>query len=856
MDCIVVSHTHWDREWYRTYQASRGRLVDVIDRLLELLEADPGYRFVLDGQSIVLEDYLEIRPDRRDALAAAGAAGRVSVGPWYVQPDSLLPSGEAHVRNLLEGRRVAERVMPAASRVAYTPDSFGHPAQFPQLFAGFGLDGFTYWRGDDRATEALGPVWRWRAPDGSEVTAIQLVGGYGPAADALGDVAATVGRLIRYVEHGPRSGGRVLLMNGSDHLPPDPTIGEVVTQLAEQTGWTVRRGLLEDFVDGLDVPPGSAHQGELLGASTANLLPGVWSTHVPVKLANRAAETELSAWVEPWAALGLVAGAPDERSSLRAAWRDLLANHAHDSLGACSADAVVAQVQARLDDARDFAQATSSRLLERLAGMPVDRAVPWTDELDMAVFNPSPHPRTDVVRFAVDTYPLYASHAEGVDLHPLALASLVQPGFTVDGAPARLVPVGGPDRVRLLTMQQPIDVEFVVADVPAFGWRRLHLAPGAAADDEVDDGRTIANDAVSLSVAEDGTLDLRLGDRTWRGLAGIVDEGDRGDVYDFEPVVGDPGSTAPRVTVERRRHTSGIEVLHVTRVLDVPAGLAEDRSRPATPTVAVTVGVEARIVPGVDRVDLVVRVDNTARDHRLRLRFPSGAPVGTFRAATTFDVADRTTAAVDDTGWKQRAPRTFPHQGWVAVNGLTVVAAGLPEAEVTPAGDLLVTVVRATGWLSREDLASRPEPAGPGLPTPSAQCQGMIEARLSLLPHGSPRAATDAETGLRAVVAGPTPMVAPERSLLTLEPATLLLSACKPAEDGDGIVVRVLNPTDGAVAASVRLGVELTSAVAVRLDEVTEVGGGSVDQDGAEIRFEVGAHALRSIRVHPAGWPS
>jgi len=98
MECLLVSHTHWDREWYRTFQLFRARLVDTVDRVLDLVAADPGYRFLLDGQSVVLEDYLEIRPHRRDELVAACTEGRLAVGPWYVQPDSILPSGEAHVR--------------------------------------------------------------------------------------------------------------------------------------------------------------------------------------------------------------------------------------------------------------------------------------------------------------------------------------------------------------------------------------------------------------------------------------------------------------------------------------------------------------------------------------------------------------------------------------------------------------------------------------------------------------------------------------------------------------------------------------------------------------------------------------
>src|SRR5262249_49895270 len=165
MHCVLVSHFHWDREWYRPFEAFRARLVDAIDRVLDLLEEDPGYRFLLDGQGIVIEDYLAIRPGRREALERGVRERRLAVGPWYVQPDALLPSGEAHVRNLLLGRAVAGALGPV-SKVAYVPDSFGHPAQMPQVFAGFGLGVFVYWRGNGDELDRLGEAYRWIAPDG------------------------------------------------------------------------------------------------------------------------------------------------------------------------------------------------------------------------------------------------------------------------------------------------------------------------------------------------------------------------------------------------------------------------------------------------------------------------------------------------------------------------------------------------------------------------------------------------------------------------------------------------------------------------------------------------------------------
>ena len=154
MRCLLVSHFHWDREWYRTFQAYRARLVDAVDSVLSALDEQPDFHFVLDGQTVLLEDYLALRPERRDALARGVRSGRLAIGPWYVQPDSLLPSGESPVRNLLLGRSVGEAFGPV-SRVAYVPDSFGHPAQMPQLFAGFGLGPFVYWRGDGDALERI-----------------------------------------------------------------------------------------------------------------------------------------------------------------------------------------------------------------------------------------------------------------------------------------------------------------------------------------------------------------------------------------------------------------------------------------------------------------------------------------------------------------------------------------------------------------------------------------------------------------------------------------------------------------------------------------------------------------------------
>jgi len=853
MDVILVATTHWDREWYRTFQAFRSRLVDTVDRVLDLIDGDDGYTFLLDGQAIVLEDYLEIRPDRRADLERRVREGRIEIGPWYVQPDSLLPGGEAHIRNLLEGRRVASEIGPV-TKVAYTPDSFGHPAQFPQLFAGFGLNHFVYWRGNDNEIAELPAEYAWTSPDGTAILACHLWLGYGNAAGLPQDIDEAVKRLTKAVEElsARTTSDRVLLLAGTDHQPPDAHTGAVCDALANATGWNVRRGLLTDFVDGLTTDDRPAFHGELLGGRIANLLPSVWSTRTYLKIANRRCETQLDGWAEPWSALGRVLGLPDERPGLKAAWRLLLQNQAHDSICGCSQDAVHEQMLGRYDYAFEIARETAKRECERIAGLDVTRRIDWSDAITLAVFNPSPHTRTDVVRFPVQGFPPF-DNSRRHSIHPLNWINMrPDQGFEVaqdapsgaprDWQPARKIAVETHDRVRIINEQSDFDVEFVASNVPAFGYKTFSLKPSDGHPEAVDEGRTITNGNITVEANPDGTLNVEFDGIRYERLLYFENFGDRGDSYDFDPVPGD--WKVGDVRIERATHDNGVQVLRIKRYFAVPR-LNEDRISRSDISHYLQIDIEVRVARGVDRVDVHLKVHNEATDHRVRMLFPTEVATENFRAMTTLDIATRSTAPRDGSQWLHVAPATFPAQGWIEANGLTVVAPGLNEGEVTEDGDIKVTLLRSVGWLSRMDLKTRPSHAGPALPTPGAQCVRDFETDISLL-HGDARAARDAELGLLAVAAGATPLASPDETLVEVEPPDVLLTALKPAEDGQGFVLRVLNPTDEAREAVVRFGFDIAAALAVRLDE--EASGDPIALAGRELRVDVPPHALRSVR--------
>ncbi|HEY8217846.1 MAG TPA: alpha-mannosidase, partial [Acidimicrobiia bacterium] len=225
----IVPHTHWDREWYAPFQSFRIRLVGLLDELLDLLERDESYeRFLLDGQTVVVDDYLAIRPDAAERLAKLAAAGRLQIGPWMVLMDEFMVSGETMIRDLQLGIARATE-LGAVMEVGYLPDMFGHVAQMPQLLRLAGFDHAVVWRGVP-ATIDRTAFW-WSAPDGSRVRAEYLYGSYSNGRDLPPDAPGLVRRAHGYeAELGPAvlPGGGLLLMNGTDHQLPQAYLGDVV----------------------------------------------------------------------------------------------------------------------------------------------------------------------------------------------------------------------------------------------------------------------------------------------------------------------------------------------------------------------------------------------------------------------------------------------------------------------------------------------------------------------------------------------------------------------------------------------------------------------------------------------------
>ncbi len=379
----VVCHTHWDREWYLPFEAFQDRLVEVMDEVLDLV-GGPYPHFHLDGQTALVDDYLQRRPERAGEVAAHIAAGRLSCGPWVTLADTFSVSGESIVRNLQDGMARA-RTLGGCCPVAYLPDQFGHASQLPQILAREGFEWAVVWRGVPAAVTRTS--FRWRSPDGSEVSALYLPFGYGQGKDLPADpaqLAARLGAEMHRSEPFLAPDEPLLLMAGDDHQRPCAALPDLL-RAAGGAGRQARITSLREHVAARTRPVQEV-VGELRSAARANLLPNTYSVRVHQKLARARAEHLLERYAEPLAAVVLADDYPE--AELGRAWHLLHLNAAHDSVCGCSTDEVARAVDSRTAAAAALAEDVAARALARLA---CGHRAPG-----VLAFNPSPFPRAGI----------------------------------------------------------------------------------------------------------------------------------------------------------------------------------------------------------------------------------------------------------------------------------------------------------------------------------------------------------------------------------------------------------------------------------------------------------------------------
>ena len=763
----IVPHTHWDREWYKSYQDFRLALVELVDTLIPLLERDASYpHFMLDGQMAVVDDYLEVRPEAEERLRALAAAGRVSMGPWYILMDEFLASGETIVRNLQMGL-LRGAAFGGTMDVGYLPDMFGHIAQMPQILRLAGFNDAVVWRGVP--SQVTRNAFVWEAPDGSAVRTEYLPVGYSNGAALPDDAKALVRRTADHLnEVGDLITGDLLCMNGSDHLMPQPQLGRVVAEANDlQDDLHFEVTSLQHYLESTATHDLVRVRGELRSGFRANMLMGVTSNRVDVKRRGALAERELERRAEPLAALFQPAEAYPSRL-LDLAWKEMVRNSAHDSICACSVDDVVDAVLHRYAEARAIAVGLADRALKAFA---LSLAEPG-----VSVLNASPRARSGVVELVVPADgpapaqvqvlsertglpgsmmldantvrtvlgmlqgPKISDDAwvqeikiedteEGIDV-TLSVGTEERPNVPIAEAKQDLYTRLGanPDVMVRVAMEQPSTRKIVArtGEVPGYGWAPFEAVALAHPVEvsEAEGSVALANGLVRVEI------DLASGTFALDGVPGygrLVDGGDLGDSYNYSPPQQDSSVEVPEsvaVRIDERGPVRGRVRITATYVWPDHVD-GSSQARIGAQRVDVDTEVELRADEAVLRV--ATTFVNPSGDHRLRVHLPLPEAARQSHAESAFTVVTRGLTAegrADEYGLP-----TAPSQRFVTAGRLTVAHEGVCEYELVDIDDdgariLALTVLRSTGMLSRLGMAYRPFPAGPLTPVEGLQMRG------------------------------------------------------------------------------------------------------------------------------------
>lgn len=819
-DVHLYLHTHWDREWYRSFEGYRYRLIRSLKNILAHLESHPERKFLLDGQTVVLEDYLALYPEDAQTLTTLITEGRLDIGPWYVLPDEFLVSGEALIRNLQQGISQA-RSFGQQRFCAYLPDMFGHPAQIPQILQQSGLAPAVIWRGvmPDSA------YFSWKGLAGEAIPTQHLTKGY--YQDALHMETPDEALMRSFLdaikaatpEHLP-----LLLPVGADHMGLPEHLEEKLQWLTQTfPEYRFTQSTLLDYLDALPPLDQSVttpkHTGELRQPDGAYVLPGVWSSRYPLKWENAQCEHLLEREIEPLLVFQQLAGAAQTLwPVLNQAWKTLLLNHPHDSICGCSIDEVHQDMFPRFRWVRQMA-----------AELRQDAYIHWGKHVlgkhpgnMLNLVNTGPHPyqgyQDIALVFGKEVPCVQLRHPDG-HLCPLWIlppdAQEPHPHETFIAEPEILPHWEDVHRVRCRVYVElpPLSSTAYTIETPEAEIRQpIHHNDEVPVNDQWE-LCTLNNDKVRVRFDTHQRhliFERKIGQVWIHQVSGhcFLHEGDAGDEYNFSP---------PQAPEKPELHSFGFDqatVLHgpgeqsllLRAEVNVPIGLNAERTARALETIPLVIETRIQLFEDSETFRFHTTVHNRAKDYRLKLLWQPALPPTATRSSTLLGALSQTAptqAPWDAPKGHERPVDEFPFQEWIHVkqpdqNGWCFQSKGLYEASLTPWEDepaLSITLLRCTGWLSRDDLRTRGGGAGPRMPTPEAQCLGTHEYRYELHLCGADETLTLQTVGnSRHPVLHFQGQSTPSQALFDADFDTLHLSALKIARDNpNAVVLRVVN---------------------------------------------------------------
>jgi mannosylglycerate hydrolase len=823
MNFHVISHTHWDREWHQTYQQYRVKLVRFMDELIELLDNSPMYTsFMLDGQTIVLEDYLEIKPYKKEAITKLVQEGRLLIGPWYIQPDEFIPSGESLIRNLLIGQQIAKDFGPAM-QVGYLPDSFGQAAQIPQVLNGFGIKNALFWRGITNEETDKTEFW-WEGPDGSKVLTTHLPLGYGNGvlSTNLEQNLKTIDKNVNDLKHMITS-PNMLLMCGFDQRSAIKELPEIVEELNQHFSfkdkeYSIKISKLQDYFDAIRQESKKLEtlQGEFRKGKNMRVHVSIASTRLDLKKENFEVQNLYEKYLEPINSMSHLLGNNYDNAIINQGWKYALQNHAHDSICNVCTDATHKEMEMRYQYAKQIGEtiqnSATNELIEKIK-FDFDKGLP------LIVFNTLGHKRRNLVDATVQ---LKSEEFALVDrdgaVIPYQVIETVRENLN-----DRQIEIGVKNEDQFVWTTK---IKFF-AEIEGLGYKTFYIKENEqnpVKGSNVYQNGVFSNDFFQVEIQPNGTLTIKehSSEKEYKHLNLFEESGNAGDEYDYSPpredVIITTKDSVPSITVVQNGPV--FAKVKITHDLKVPVDTdVNGRSKEYKSTMIETFVTVNR---HEDRVDIKTVIHNTVKNHRIRALFETGIMTNKHVADQQFGTIQRNNYLPqieywEEEKWEEKYYPIYPQQKYVDVSGddkgIAILNKGLPQYEILKNNEpvIALTLLCGTDYMGKQDLVDRPgRRSGLHVETPDSSLIGTHEMEYSIMPHSGN--AVEAKVGMKSneYVATMVAVQVNEQSgrskfndnisFLQLDHTDMAISAVKKCETDESMIVRIYNTTDQEIS--------------------------------------------------------
>ena len=729
----VISNTHWDREWRFAFQESRFMLTRMMRGIMDMLEQNPAYQaFLLDGQVVPVEDYLDIYPEDEPRIRKLVEVGKIQIGPWYTLPDQMRVDGECLMRNLNRGMRLADSYG-GAMRIGYTIFSLGQISQLPQIYAGFGMDVIFFSKSVSHK-RAPKSEFIWRSPDGTEALTSRF-GKHGRAnfhmeahlpvlfgadylssdwkydlkrkefpfhmADEKGvyneylalkpDLKIHPEKLKEaYIETLKTTGDTLmpderLFMDGSDYTFANSLTADVISELNDvQDETELVHSSLVDYVSSMKKKLVKENleivEGEMRDGMPQDVQVSILSACIPVRLHNRRVEHDVLRMAEPLCVGAWMSGLDYPKPFLDKVWKNLLLTHPHDSINGSIYDKSIRDVHSRLDQAEELAEVLSC---DAIAGIltQIKRDRLSEDALHMAVFNTLPYERSALITANIDV-PVEWKASDILIEDPSGNSIEFQVSDRQSLSVAMQRECGRPMPIEIERWK----VHFFAENLPATGYRTYKITAKeiekvkfvfwkpmrASTGSLFTDIDTMENKYLKVTLNNDGSFDLesKVTGHKFDNLNIFQDDGDVGDFWAMKFPLSNRTITSKgaHAVIEKIEDGPLRACVRITLTLNVPARADYNKSSRSSEEVPLSICSELHLNCNGQSLEVTTRLNNLARDHRIQVLFPTNINSDTVDACGQFDVLTRPVGSLNEDGLIQPELASKPQLHFVDIS--------------------------------------------------------------------------------------------------------------------------------------------------------------------------------------------